>query len=310
MLLIINPSAGTGTALEKWSKIRPRVRELLGSFTTLMAADPEIVKQQIVDRLRRGETSFVAAGGDGTVNLVMSTIVEHAATEAVAAIKLGAIGLGSSNDFHKPLCSSRQIEGIPFKLNFGLTLQHDVCLLTYRDDAANLRTSRWFINASVGITADASHFFNGQGPVLRFLKRFSPASGIGYAALRTILGHRARPMTMTLDDKTTLRASVKNLGIAKNPHFTGALCYDSPHEPSSGRFYVHLLRSVSPLGLALALLRLCRGRFGGQKGAESWRARRLIVQADQPFLVEGDGEVVSAREACFSIMPRGLQVCT
>ncbi len=39
MLLIINPAAGTGTALENWSKIRPRVRELLGSFATLMARD-------------------------------------------------------------------------------------------------------------------------------------------------------------------------------------------------------------------------------------------------------------------------------
>lgn len=310
MLLVINPAAGTGTALEKWSRIRPRVRELLGSFTTLIADDPETVRDEIIDRLRRGETSFVAAGGDGTVNLVMSTIVEHAATEAIAAIKLGAIGLGSSNDFHKPLCRSRQIEGIPFKLNFGLTLQHDVCLLTYRDDSATLLTRRWIINASVGITADANHFFNGPSRVVRVLKRFSPANGIGYAALRTILGHRARPMTLTLDDKTTLRTRVKNLGIAKNPHFTGVLCYGSPQEPSSGRFYVHLLRDVSPLGLALALLRLCRGKFGGQKGAESWRAHRLMVRAEQPFLIEGDGEVVSAREACFSIMPRGLQVCT
>ena len=191
-----------------------------------------------------------------------------------------------------------------------MTLQHDVCLLTYRDDAAKLLTRRWIINASVGITADANHFFNGHGRVMRFLKRFSPTSGIGYAALRTILRHRARPMTMTLDDRTMLRARVKNLGIAKNPHFTGVLRYGSPQEPSSGRFYVHLLRDVSPLGLALALLRLCRGRFGGQKGAESWRARRLIVRADQPFLIEGDGEVVSAREASFSIMPRGIQVCT
>lgn len=310
MLLVINPAAGAGRAPEKWSKIRQRVRELLGPFTTLMADDPEIVRQQIIDRLRRGETSFVAAGGDGTVNLVMSTIVENAATETIAAIKLGAIGLGSSNDFHKPLCSSRQIEGIPFKLNFRLTIQHDVCLLTYRNDAANLLTRCWFINASVGITADANHFFNGHDRVVHFLKRFSPASGMGYAALRTILGHRPCPMTMTLDDKTTVRARVKNLGIAKNPHFTGVLRYGSPQEPCSGRFYVHLLRDVSPLGLTLALLRLSRGRFGGQKGAESWRARRLVVRADQPFLIERDGEVVSAREAWFSIMPRGLQVCT
>ena len=48
-------------------------------------------------------------------------------------------------------------------------------------------------------------------------------------------------------------ARVKNLGIAKSPHFTGALCYDSPHELHSGWFYVHLLEDVSPMRLTLAL---------------------------------------------------------
>ncbi len=142
------------------------------------------------------------------------------------------------------------------------------------------------------------------------MKRISPWRGLVYAALRTVLGYRAREMRLTFEDGATVRARVKNLGIVKNPHFTGALRYDSPYEPDSGDFFVHLLRDIPLPRLALMLLRLLRGRFSGQDGAETWRSRRIRVEADQPFAVEGDGEVITTRDAYFSVLPRVLQVCT
>jgi diacylglycerol kinase family enzyme len=312
MIVILNPNAGGGSARAKWDRVEPRLREHLGPFELVVAANAAAVRLVVAHAIRTGETEFIAAGGDGTVNLVLNTILASAPRGLVGKIKLGAIGLGSSNDFHKPLSRERMIDGIPFKLDFVSTVRHDVGLLTYRDAENNLRTRRWLINVSVGTTAEANSFFNSPSRLLRFLKRYSPGRGMVYAALRTLVGYRPYKMAITVDDNETVHTRVRNLGIVKNPHFTGALRYDSPYEPGGGHFYVHLLRNLPFPRVVLALARLAFGKFNGQKGTQSWRARRVRIEAEagRPFVVEGDGEVVTASRAYFSMVPELIQVCT
>ena len=310
MIVVLNPKAGGGTARAKWAAIEPRVLELVGPFKVIELEDGVSADDVIAAALQAGERHFIAAGGDGTVNLVMSALLKQAPQGVLSNVRLGAIGLGSSNDFHKPMNGRQRIENIPFKLDFGATVRHDVCLLTYRDEANELQSRRWIINASIGTTAEANHFFNHPNRTLGWLKRALPSLAMAYAALRTILAFKSRKMVITLDENETVYTRVKNLGIVKNPHFTGSLSYDSPYEPGGGHFYVHLLKRVAPLRLVATLLGLLRGKFNGKKGTHSWRATRVRVESEGLFAVEGDGEVVMARRAYFSIVPDLLPVCT
>ncbi len=310
MIVILNPNAGAGTARAKWNRLEPRIRDRLGAFKLVVPTNAAAVDLVVARAIRDGETEFVAAGGDGTVNLVMNAILEHAPRGLVEHIKLGAIGLGSSNDFHKPLNGERTIDGIPFKIDFVSTVRHDIGLLTYRDAEDQLHTRRWLINVSVGTTAEANHFFNNPNALLRFFKRFSPWRGMVYAALRTLVGYRPFKMSITVDGDDSVHTRVRNLGVVKNPHFTGALRYDSPYEPGGGHFYVHLLRNLPFPAVVLALARLAFGKFSGRNGTRSWRATRLRIQAERPFAVEGDGEVVTTSRAYLSVVPDLIQVCT
>ncbi len=103
MIVILNPKAGGGTALARWRRIEPRVRERIGEYTFTVAESEAMVEETVAEALERGEREFVAAGGDGMVNLVMSAILAAAPPGVLATVRLGAVGLGSSNDFHKPL---------------------------------------------------------------------------------------------------------------------------------------------------------------------------------------------------------------
>jgi len=188
-------------------------------------------------------------------------------------------------------------------------VRHDVGLLTYEEENGASRFRYWVLNASVGTTAEANWLFNNPNGVLKRLKRFSANAAIAYAAVKTVLSFRPREFALTVDDSGTIEVRLKNLGIVKNPNFTGSLRYDSPYEPSSGDFFVHMLGDVSGPRLASTLLGLARGKFCGRKGTRSWRARRLSVRTDTPFAVEGDGEVIVTRKATFSIIPGLLQVC-
>lgn len=309
MILILNPRAGAGTAAAKWRRIEPQVRDVLGEFTLVVESDFARTEQEIATALCNGEREFIAAGGDGTVNRVMTCILKRAPRRVLETIKLGAIGLGSSNDFHKPFVPDHQIDGVPVKLDFDATIWHDVCLLTYRNGDETVRSCRWLVNASIGTTAEANHFFNNPSRTLRFLKRF-PSWAIAYAALRTLFRFRGHEMAITLDETETVRGRINNLGIVKNPHFTGGLRYDSPYRPGDGHVYVHMLRNLGPLRLLVALARLARGKFSGRMNARTWRVTRLRIEADRPFAVEGDGEVILAHRAYFSVLPDLLQICT
>jgi diacylglycerol kinase family enzyme len=258
-------------------------------------------------RLDGGETRLIAAGGDGTVNMLVSTVMRHGARKSV---KVGAIGLGSSNDFHKPLNGAPVVAGAPLRVDFGTAARHDICLLMYEDDAGAKHFRHWLINASIGTTAEANRLFNDPDAILNLLKRRSADIGIVYAAARTIARYRPQLFRLTLNQNPPLDLLVKNLGIVKNPNFTGSLGYDSPYEPASGEFFIHHLGKTSALRLATTVIGLLNGRFMGRAGTNSWRARRLNVRAAVPFAVECDGEVVTTRNATFSVIPRMLQVCS
>jgi diacylglycerol kinase family enzyme len=248
-VVLLNPRAGGGRAGRRWREVEPEVHRRLGSYVLVTAGRPTL-DEEVGRLVREGTRDFVAAGGDGTVNLLVEALIAGTDVSVLPCLRLGAVGLGSSNDFHKPGEAEPKVRGVPLKLQRAGARLHDVGRLRYLDDRGAERVRHWIINASIGTTAEANRLFNHPNTVLRVLKRISPWRGIIYTAVREIVEYRSRPMVLSLDDGVPLKVLVKNLGIVKNPHFSGDLCYDSPYEPDSGYFYVHLLEQVSAPRLA------------------------------------------------------------
>jgi diacylglycerol kinase family enzyme len=307
-VVLLNPSAGGGLAGRRWRQVEPEVRRRLGDYVLVTSAGSGL-EPELSRRIAQGTRDFIAAGGDGTVNRLLELLIAGADGSVLPCLRLGAVGLGSSNDFHKAVEEEPSVGGVPLRLERARAQLHDVGRLRYRDDGGGERVRHWINNASIGTTAEANRLFNHPNTVLRVLKRCSPWRGIIYTAAREIVEYRSRPMVLALDDGHPFEVLVKNLGIVKNPHFSGDLRYDTPYEPGSGVFYVHLLERVSAPRLAYTAWGLLHARFSGRKGTRSWRTRRVRVTADQPFAVEFDGETVVAGEAEFDLLPRLIQVC-
>lgn len=310
MVAIINPSAGGGKALQKWNRFESSLREYLGSMTTRVVEGRTDVMELVARMISEGETRFIAAGGDGTVNLLLESIMEYASPDVRPNLKLGAVGIGSSNDFQKPISQGEKIDGIPCRINFDSTVLRDVGVLVYEDDEGDLHRRYWIVNASVGVTAEANLFFNRYIRVMNSLKHSATNAAILYAALHTLATYRNREMKIHLEDEQEIQTCVTNLGVVKSPHFSGNFCYDSPFEHDSGRFYVHLCENMPMLTTLLTLRALSRRKFSGLPLTRSWRSRWLTVRSDQPFAVEFDGEVTTTLCASFSVIQKGLQVCT
>jgi diacylglycerol kinase (ATP) len=309
MFVVLNTNAGGGRAVERWRRIAPLLERGLGPFTLCPVGDITCARSRVAAALMDGERQFVAAGGDGTVNRLFEDLVETAPPGVLCDTAVGAIALGSSNDFHKPRAGRPQTGGIPARLDFVAAQRADLGVLVYLDVAGAARRRFWINNASIGVTADGNYRFNHPDRVLKGLKRIATGASIAYATLAAVVCHRPRVLTLWEHRAASLTLPISNLGVVKNPHFAGSLRYDSPHEPASGSFHVHVLEGSSLPHLLPALWGLAHGRFAGRRGSRSWRASQLVVRAPEPFPVEVDGEVVVARQACFTILPRCVRVC-
>jgi diacylglycerol kinase family enzyme len=194
-------------------------------------------------------------------------------------------------------------------IDSAAAVSRDVGSITYKD-GDSYRTEYFLVNASVGVTAEANRFFNSPDKTLQNLKRFHVPSAILYAAVKTIASFQ-NVHAWVISTETGLKAvDLSNLGVVKNPNFSGSLHYPRAADYSSGKLSVYLSHGLSRLALFPLLSKLTRGRFDEGDKTCSWCTSTLEVFADRPFVIEYDGEIITTTCAHFSILPRHLKVCS
>ena len=304
MTIILNPFASGGRAMKKWNALLEAMPAVMEGATLEILGGQMSVDEIVREALRRGERYFVAAGGDGTVNLVLEALM-NAGCEKEAA--LGAIGLGSSNDFHKPYLNEDLCAETALKIDFMSAQPRDVGSFTF---GAPERRRYFLVNASVGVTAEANDLFNHPDRLLAFQKRHATQAAIYYAALKTILTYRNRSVMISSSGGGTFWTSLTNLGVVKSPHFSGNLSYGGSAFYDDGLLKLHLCEDLNT-GELFRLLRALGAKNGCRpvSGIRTWSSPDITVEADSPFAVEFDGEVVRTASARFTVIPRTLKVC-
>ncbi|MEW5924922.1 MAG: diacylglycerol kinase family protein [Candidatus Zixiibacteriota bacterium] len=304
---MLNPFAGGGKAHEKWMRIRPDIQNQLGFYEVYELDNRAEYRNIITKKINEGEREFIAAGGDGTINLLLNALAA-APDSILKQIKLGAIGLGSSNDFHKPFRYDRMLKCVPYRINFANTIQSDIGVVTYFDARGKQNTRYWLVNSSIGITAEANLSFNTPNKILGYIKEHSTSGAILYAALSTLVRFRAREIGLKINGQSPEDIFIENVAIVRNPYFSGNFHYSTPAEINAGCFHVHLVARQSIPRKLLTLWKLSRsGQNNGLTRVR--RASYLHISSREPLTLEFDGETVMAQEACFTLRNRMIQVC-
>lgn len=308
MVLFLNTRAAGGTALKKWRTIESAFCRRYWPVEVFDPQDIDELRLLLQQAIRSGETDLVAAGGDGTVNALLNSICTLEDSNIIASIRLGAVGLGSSNDFHKPFLREQFIDDIPCKLDFRRCSYRDVGQLSFQENGTRVR--RYFLaNASSGVTAEANRFFNDPTPMLAFLKRRSTSAAILFAAVRSILLYRNVECTLQFGNNDQHRTHLTNLAVMKNPYVSGSFSYDTPVLPDDGAFAINLSENMSKIELWHLLYSLSRGRFTNLDHTRSGSHPSITISSERPLAVEYDGEIVTTCSAEFTVLQKYLQVC-
>jgi diacylglycerol kinase (ATP) len=307
MRIYRNPYCDFSKGWSKWRKIEQALRHRFGAFEVEEIQSAPLLSGQIEEAIEGGERFFIAAGGDGTVNLIVNALM--ASSVPKKDFILGAVGLGSSNDYHKPFRSETFVRGIPTRMNRKKAFLCDMIRIRYRNSQNQTLIRYSIINASIGITAQANALYNSRLPFVVRIKRFSHDCAVVASALKTIFSYRNIPCTLTLGESEASSIHLTNLGVIKNPHFAGGLCYDSCVKPDDGKLGVNLCAGMTKFETIKTLARLYKRQFRDQPKTHSWNVNKLSVESALPFALEMDGEVVSAQHAEFELLPKVMRCC-
>lgn len=301
-LVLVNPGAGGGRGRARLARAWPALVARFDARPVELEPGGRW-RAELRAALDGGVRDFVAAGGDGTVGALADGLW-HASRVPLSQVTIGAVGLGSSNDYHKPVRA--RAGGLPVRL--GAPAWRDVGRVRYEDEAGVERERVFLVSASLGVTAAANAFFNGGDPVVRWLRRTWTDGAIAYAALHEILRGRGVRLELVLPGARE-RVRATSLSILKTPHLAGGLVFDTPVAPDDGTFAVNLVEDRGRAATLATLAGLARGRFAGRPGARHWRVHEAAVEAGAPVPLEIDGEVVLARRASFDLLAVRIRAC-
>jgi diacylglycerol kinase (ATP) len=304
-LVILNPLAHGGTGIRRFEAVRPEIQSRLDARIVVAHAGSTWLAD-VHAALEDGVRLFVAAGGDGTAHSLLNVLLAAPRRPPLAELMLGAVGLGSSNDLHKPV--RRRVRGVPIRLDVERATPRDVVRCQYLNDAT-LHTAYFLVSASLGCIAHANERFARNAGVARLLRRLSAAAAIVWASICTVATWRDLPARLRVNGGAIEHARVTSLSVLKTEWLSGGLRFGHPVDPASGDFDVALAEAGGRLRLGADVVALLFGRFDGRAGHRRFRAQSLDVFLDRESLLELDGETVAAREARFSIHSERIRLC-
>ncbi len=306
-MVLLNPFCSYGTGLKRWEQVKDELGRRIGRFKTEVPDSPQRFAEYVSRAIRDGDNLLIAAGGDGTVNLLLNAVMTERG--AHNRITLGAVGLGSSNDFHKPFRPQTFINGIPVRIDAKNAFLCDVIQISYQYLEGMQNTQFCIINASIGITAEANALFNERSGFIKVARKISVEAAIVACALKAMFTYHDIPCQLSIDDGEPKKLPVTNLGIIKNPHFAGHFCYDTPIKPDDGELGINLCGGTSMLERVGLIAGLAKARFQGRPRTNCWSATHLTVESNRTFALELDGEVVRTRNARFKVIPKAVRCC-
>jgi diacylglycerol kinase (ATP) len=291
LVLIANPSAGRG----KVDKALPRVESVLTSnnlsYRIVRTTHPGHATEAARQALRNGERYLVAVGGDGTVHEVVNGMVENGGPLAADAV-LGVVAAGSGCDFVRSFGLPADAGQAAAHLAGDQVRTIDVGTVTCADGE-----TRCFVNiAEVGLGAAVVAKAAG-------LKGAAFLGGARYAAGFWLTLPRFRPAAVRLDANGQYYAwRAFNVVVANCRFYGGGMQISPKSEPDDCALDVLVMTGPKSDSFT-TLPKVYRGTHLPHRNIAELRASRVRVDADRPFPVEADGEILGTTPATFGVIP-------
>ncbi len=238
---------------------------------------------------RRGAELVIAAGGDGTVNGVVSGLM----SAGLPLPRLAVVPLGTANDFARG-------RGIPLEVEAALAVAVEGRAVEIDVGRVN---RRWFINVSTGGFGVAAT----QAASGRLKRRLG---GLAYVFTGARMLWRLRPehARFLVDGRTVHHGAFVFFAVGNAVRTGGGTRVAPRADVRDGRLDLTVARTSSRLDFLSLLPDLRAGTHLESPDVLYLRGERVEVRSATPLAVNIDGEPLRARRLVYTLHPQSLDV--
>lgn len=289
-LVVLNPTAGR---VGRYPCVVDALAALPGAEVR-RTRRPGHARRLAAGAVRRGLSTVVVAGGDGTVNEAVNGLV--APDGAAPDTALALVPLGTGNDLARALGVPPDPHDALAALAGGRIRRVDLLRARCRDRERHV--------ANVAIGGFAGDVADRVTPATR--RRWG---GLVYlraalAGLPTLRRYRAR---LVVDGERLPPADLLAVLVANGRCLGHGIPAAPRAEIDDGLLDLVAVRADVPARVPLVVARLLAGRHLGTPGVLWRRARRVEVRSDPPMPFNADGLGLGAGPASFRVLPGALR---
>jgi diacylglycerol kinase (ATP) len=299
--LIVNPTCGHGRMVDLWPKIQQTLVAEGFDFQVAMTARPGHATELARAALDSGCELIVAVGGDGTLNEVTNGLIAGGQAVNPRAV-LGVIPGGTGSDFVRTVGLPHDAIAAAWHLAHA-TLDRPLDIGEMMFDVDGLATHRYFANVA-GMGFDAE--------VVERLERGGKRGGgtIPYltALITTVSSYRNKKVCLRIDDQIVQEGWMNSVLICNGKYFGGGMQVGPNAQLDDAKFDVVVLGDFSTREILTNTPKIYSGTHLALAKVSEFHGRSVRVEAEQPMLIEADGEYIGQGPATFVLHPAILKV--
>ena len=299
--IIINPVAGKGKIFKDWELLESLLHKynipFEESYTTHKCHALELTKQAV----DRGFRSFIAVGGDGTLNEITNALIQHSDYEP-EQFSLAMIPTGTGNDWSKTFGIPDKYEEAIKMIAKDYTMLQDIGKVSYKERDGSLK-ERYFINgAGIGYDARVAEKVNkdkekNHTGTFLYMKNL----------MSTLIKYNFYDIILTIDDRE-YSSELFSLSLGIGKYIGGGMMMMPGAVPDSGCLDITLVKKISKVDVIKNVKNLYDGSFVKHPSVELMRGRKIVVDTDKDVGLEADGEILGDPPYTFEILPQMLNV--
>jgi YegS/Rv2252/BmrU family lipid kinase len=291
ILVIYNPIAGRGRVKKHWPEVQQGLIDAGIEFDVVTTSAPlDAVK--LAEKAATKYSTVVAVGGDGTVHEVVNGLLR--ASSEGETITLGVVPLGNGDDFAKMIPPQTTIGEKVFdwhvaieKIAKGHTKMFDIGRMSgdkLHSEQGN--KPHYFMNGmDIGFGAQAALNFTKVPIFLTGMAAYLAA------IMKTLVDYHIPKVTIQIDNQEAFEQSTTMTAITNGRCFGSGFWVCPEAQIDDGLLDVMVTQSVGRLKIMRLIPKIMKGTHVNEPILKSYRARRVYIKAQQPFVVEADGEI-------------------
>jgi diacylglycerol kinase (ATP) len=286
--VIWNPNAGLKSGLAPGGATKDELCDLLArhglSADVTRTESEEDGVRQARKAVKDGAPIVVAAGGDGTVNVIARELLG-------SSTALGILPLGR-------VMNVARMVGVPRELEEAAAIVAAGHVRTI--DVGDANGEYFYEGASVGISAavfgEAARINDGDyGALMK--------------ALRLVIRFPAATMRISLDEETvTTRALVVH--VANGPYAGLGFTVAPDASLDDGLLDVRVFAGLSRWQFVRHFAGIVGGRYRHEPKVSTYRSRSVAVEGNRPLPWRADGNDMRSTPVRFTLHPRALRIVT